>query len=289
MGRLAGRVLFGSLVVTLALGATAAAAAVPPPTLTGEALVAVSPATLTPHLAGTCNANPDGSTTLTYSVTNSPNAFGPYTGTFTENLTVTFGPQTGPVVPQGFVSGSQGFATGDITDLHATFTIFSPTGTVTGTKQFDPNLAPVSFPTSPGAENRGFCRDLNGDPQPAFPAAPPFYGYYRAIDAATVGYTAKITTAGGPFFDHGRTRVIIRNACADFTPPADQGPCIADEDVFLEIFQSDLAAPVGTPTTKDDCKNDGWRNFRDDQGNPFKNQGDCVSYVATQGKNKGAG
>jgi hypothetical protein len=36
------------------------------------------------------------------------------------------------------------------------------------------------------------------------------------------------------------------------------------------------------PTSKDDCKNGGWQSF----SNPtFKNQGDCVSYVATGGKN----
>ncbi len=34
------------------------------------------------------------------------------------------------------------------------------------------------------------------------------------------------------------------------------------------------------PTSKDQCKNNGWRNFPG-----FKNQGDCVSFVATGGKN----
>ena len=34
------------------------------------------------------------------------------------------------------------------------------------------------------------------------------------------------------------------------------------------------------PTTKDDCKNDGWEKF-----GIYKNQGDCVSYVATGGSN----
>ncbi len=38
---------------------------------------------------------------------------------------------------------------------------------------------------------------------------------------------------------------------------------------------------VGPPTSKDDCKNGGWQSFN----NPsFKNQGDCVSYVATGGR-----
>jgi hypothetical protein len=36
------------------------------------------------------------------------------------------------------------------------------------------------------------------------------------------------------------------------------------------------------------CKDGGWRYATDDLGNLFKNQGDCVSYVATKGKNKGA-
>ena len=34
------------------------------------------------------------------------------------------------------------------------------------------------------------------------------------------------------------------------------------------------------PTSKDQCKNGGWRDF-----GVFKNQGDCVSFVATGGKN----
>ncbi len=41
--------------------------------------------------------------------------------------------------------------------------------------------------------------------------------------------------------------------------------------------------PLG-PTTKDQCKNGGWRNFPG-----FKNQGDCVSFIATGGKNPPAG
>ena len=34
------------------------------------------------------------------------------------------------------------------------------------------------------------------------------------------------------------------------------------------------------PATKDQCKGNGWRTF-----GVFKNQGDCVSFVATRGKN----
>ena len=38
-----------------------------------------------------------------------------------------------------------------------------------------------------------------------------------------------------------------------------------------------------SPTTEQQCKN-GWKTYPG-----FKNQGDCVSYVATKGKNKPAG
>jgi hypothetical protein len=41
---------------------------------------------------------------------------------------------------------------------------------------------------------------------------------------------------------------------------------------------------VPLPTAKDQCKNGGWRNFPG-----FKNQGDCVSFVATKGTNPPAG
>lgn len=43
------------------------------------------------------------------------------------------------------------------------------------------------------------------------------------------------------------------------------------------------------PHSKNDCKNGGWANLTDASGRPFRNQGDCVSYVATGGRNGAAG
>jgi choice-of-anchor C domain-containing protein len=64
-------------------------------------------------------------------------------------------------------------------------------------------------------------------------------------------------------------------------------------------FQSTTAGPFGpaldnvvvseSVPTKDECKNGGWQSMIDNTGNTFKNQGDCVSYFATKGKNLGAG
>jgi hypothetical protein len=45
-------------------------------------------------------------------------------------------------------------------------------------------------------------------------------------------------------------------------------------------YDFELNPPM--PTTKEQCKNGGWQNY----GSTFKNQGDCVSFVATGGKNE---
>jgi hypothetical protein len=43
-----------------------------------------------------------------------------------------------------------------------------------------------------------------------------------------------------------------------------------------------VTAVVGdAPTSTDQCRNEGWRRFTNPR---FKNQGDCVSYVASQGR-----
>jgi len=54
--------------------------------------------------------------------------------------------------------------------------------------------------------------------------------------------------------------------------------------VFRETFTStNVGGPPTTPTSKEQCKHGGWKNF----GGLFKNQGDCVSFVATGGRQTG--
>jgi hypothetical protein len=52
--------------------------------------------------------------------------------------------------------------------------------------------------------------------------------------------------------------------------------------VFLTGYLSNISATLTPllPTSKDDCKSGGWASF-----GVFKNQGDCVSFVASGGKN----
>ena len=40
-----------------------------------------------------------------------------------------------------------------------------------------------------------------------------------------------------------------------------------------------LQLPSTTPSTKADCAEGGWHNFSDDQGQPFRTQGQCVRFV----------
>ena len=51
----------------------------------------------------------------------------------------------------------------------------------------------------------------------------------------------------------------------------------------IDAVEISFSVPV-----KDDCKDGGWQSMIDTAGNSFKNQGDCVSYFATKGKNLGA-
>jgi hypothetical protein len=56
-----------------------------------------------------------------------------------------------------------------------------------------------------------------------------------------------------------------------------------DNTAFIDALR--LTSVSNVPTTFADCKNGGWRNYGGAGDTPFKNQGDCVSYVATGGRN----
>jgi hypothetical protein len=132
-----------------------------------------------------------------------------------------------------------------VVQLSATFTITSGTTTVTGSKSAPPG----------GSLNGALClEDANG--RTALALAP-----YESIP-----YTATIHTPNGNFHDEGTSTVTV-NVRLDL-----------DTTTLTESFASSLTAPVLiTPTTKDQCKNNGWKNFPQ-----FKNQGQCVSFVESK-------
>ena len=57
----------------------------------------------------------------------------------------------------------------------------------------------------------------------------------------------------------------------------------------IEVTAPPPPPPTPTPTSADQCKHGGWQGLTDGSGTPFKNQGDCVSFVATDGTNLAAG
>jgi hypothetical protein len=59
-----------------------------------------------------------------------------------------------------------------------------------------------------------------------------------------------------------------------------------DDESFFNASVDDVVVTSKhvLPTSKDQCKDEGWRSF-----GVFKNQGDCVSFVATHGKNPPSG
>lgn len=139
------------------LGAPAAQASTLPPTLAGETFTAdQGPG------SAVLSCNSDGSGSFTFHASGA--AAGPYAGTFVEDKTVTNAAPS----PDQYT----------LLTYHATFTITSPAGTVTGTKDF--------VPGSPGI---GSCVTRHH-----------IGGYF---DAPSVTYSATIVSAGHSYTDSG--------------------------------------------------------------------------------------
>jgi Uri superfamily endonuclease len=90
-----------------------------------------------------------------------------------------------------------------------------------------------------------------------------------AAGSATVAYSGDCTNAGNSC-----------TATATFAGNVNFLSSSASTSIVIKL-------PVATSSGQ--CKQGGWQFVTDDLGNLFKNQGDCVSYVATKGKNKGDG
>ena len=101
---------------------------------------------------------------------------------------------------------------------------------------------------------------------------------------------------GGTFYDtyataltnYGAFGITSISIVTDSSWAAADGEHGADIDNTL-INATLFTYEVPQPTTAGQCKKGGWQNLADANGNTFKNQGDCVSYVATEGRNTGAG
>src|SRR5690606_2733943 len=82
-------------------------------------------------------------------------------------------------------------------------------------------------------------------------------------DAIVIGYGIN-QGSGNPGLMGGADGLTINETTYDFELDGDEEPAM--------------------PTNKDECKQGGWSAY-----GVFKNQGDCVSYVATNGRNPATG
>jgi hypothetical protein len=150
------------------------------------------------------------------------------------------GPYPGTFSVRGRVTGGETAST--------SFTIDSPVGRVTGTGSI----------SGPGMSCAGSCLGVLdcADNGGQFGCCGP---QYRAVGP----YDATITAPTGAFTDSG---IFF----ADLYHGDDPDPL----DRFNQSFESSLPAPTPVaPTTKNQCKNGGWREFG------FRNQGQCIRFV----------
>jgi hypothetical protein len=143
--------------------------------------------------------------------------------------------------------------TAPVTAFSARFEIISPTGTVRGTKtlQTDPIVA----------VNTGFCGATPPSPAGEFTSF---------LATGTFSYRAVIETIDGTFTDSGSG--LFTASGSDQTDTLGQFP---SPDQISERFTSSTGVQ---PLT---CKKTGSMDV-----DLFKNQGDCVSFLSTDGKNE---
>lgn len=94
----------------------------------------------------------------------------------------------------------------------------------------------------------------------------------------------------GPYVVNGPGELLL---ATNDTPPQNGSDCgFSGPQGCYSDNSGSVAATItfnNVPTSSDQCKKNGWQSKNDANGTKFKNQGDCVSYVATGGRNTAAG
>jgi hypothetical protein len=171
------------------------------------------------------------------------------------------------------------FVTGNTVDgAFASIDIIAPCSSSTCATGSGPGfvfytVAPFYFPVSGSVT----CLSVTGPDQGFGTSTAPTTAVVRfstsiGIDEVTVVDKGAMNFQAGPL-NATIQAAPVSGPATDCSTPLSGGHQLTDG--HAAIFD----APV-LPTSKDQCKNGGWRNFPQ-----FKNQGDCVSFVAT-GKNQ---
>lgn len=95
---------------------------------------------------------------------------------------------------------------------------------------------------------------------------------------------------GGSFYDTyaNSSALTSGKAILRISLVVDSSWGFADSEQTILVDNVMINSDFYTFETKDSCKDGGWEGFTSAPG-PFKNQGDCVSYFATNGRNLGDG
>jgi hypothetical protein len=107
-----------------------------------------------------------------------------------------------------------------------------------------------------------------------------FEGFFGVGAHAAVVYVEDL---GGETQDKIAVQNLAPGVTAPSVCPVVRPPGVPLQATFAVDFDDWHIVVIDTvvrPTSKDECRNGGWRTF-----GVFKNQGDCVSFVATGGKN----
>lgn len=180
-GRRATLVLCAVLVASIALTAAVATGQTGTTTLETEDLRA-----LPDGFTSTASCDTAATSTVSWSATGI--ATGPYPGTFTLSGTLTIGPQTLPARPPS--SYREGTVAGPVQSFQESFTIYSGTTTITGTKTL---LQPVS------SGSIATCEQVT-----RFPILDFFDGHGTVVEgSAATRYQASISGANGTTSDSG--------------------------------------------------------------------------------------
>ena len=125
-------------------------------------------------------------------------------------------------------------------------------------------------------------------PPPNYNACPP--GWTLSGNLASPANLVDATQLGGAFYE---PYALVQTTYGSYTV-LDISLVVDGPNQTVQFDNTQINQTTYTyepPPTKADCKNGGWQNFDGQNGSPgpFKNQGDCVSFFATNGKNGGNG
>jgi len=99
------------------------------------------------------------------------------------------------------------------------------------------------------------------------------------------------TQIGGTFYDtwaNAKT-LVGSETIQSLSLVVDGGWSVTQEFLLTSATVNTTTYNFVPVPTKDDCKNNGWHTMTDANGKTFKNQGDCVSYFATNFRNPANG